>query len=92
MTLGPIRYLQKWSAVFPGEVSQHVQLPTYSCKAQRREAAATHNLKRSGIAPRGNANALSISVPVAPALPKLSLSVSGLGSPVKVCTANIAQH
>jgi hypothetical protein len=87
MTLGPIRYLQKWSSIFPGEVGQHGQLPTHSCKAQQREAAATHSLKRSGVVSRGHANTVPISVPVAPALPKLSLSVSGLDSPAQVLTA-----
>lgn len=87
MTLSPIRYVQQWSTVFPGESGQHLRLATHSCKALRREAQLEHNLQRCGIALRGDEEALPVSIPVAPAQPRLRVLVAGL-APVRIkCAA-----
>ena len=92
MTLGPLRYLQKWSAVFPGEASQHVRLPAHSCRAQRREAQLEHSLRRRGVAPLGSERPLSISIPVAPAQPRLALTVNELSGSGRVRRAMLPRH
>lgn len=79
MTLNPASWIQPWSATLPGESSSAVPLPAHSDRAQRRESALEHNALRQGIAPRQQASAVAIAVPVAPAQPLLRLAILGVG-------------
>ena len=82
MLLSPIRYVQSWSMLFPGEASLNVRLPTCTSTAHQREVQRRRDLERSGIAPRDQDTAQPIQVPVAPAQPLLQLSVEGFESQV----------
>ena len=78
MTLAPIRYLQKWSAAFPGETATTQRLPTHSDAAQRRASAIKNASRRCGIAAAEPDAAAPIVVPVVPAQPLLRLSIPEL--------------
>lgn len=83
MMLAPIRYLQKWSATFPGEGPLLQRLPSHVDAGARRAAAQAAAARRGGVVPAGSEDATPVAVPVVPAQPLLRLSIPGLSPDVE---------